>query len=63
MCIRDSHEVKEKIDSHDIVLKYIPGVENPSDLLTRPLPRAAHDKHMASILRDENFVWSPDAKG
>ena len=60
---RAFHEVKEKIDSHDIVLKYIPGVENPSDLLTRPLPRAAHDKHMASILRDENFVWSPEAKG
>ena len=52
------HEVKELVDSSDIQLIHIPGVDNPADILTKPLHRSAHEKHTSTILRDDSSTWS-----
>ena len=35
-----------------IKLKHVPGTENTSDLLTKPLPRVTFAKHREALLRD-----------
>ena len=50
------HEIKEKVDEGTISLIHIPGTENPADLLTKPLPRETHEKHMNVILGDKSFT-------
>ena len=50
------NEIKEKVDDKEISLFHIPGAENPSDILTKPLPRVTHNKHMDTVLNDSSFV-------
>jgi len=50
------NEIKEKVDDKEISLFHIPGTENPSDILTKPLPRVTHNKHMDTVLNDSSFV-------
>ena len=50
------HEVKEKIDDGSISVDHLPGVDNPSDLLTKPLPRDDHERHTNTFLCDKDFI-------
>ena len=46
----DFYEAKEMIDSGVIVLRHVPGDDNTSDILTKPLPGPAFEKHARSLL-------------
>ena len=56
------HSVLEAKQAGDIDLNHVPGVKNPSDLLTKSLPRdGGHDKHTDFILADRGLehLWTP----
>jgi hypothetical protein len=52
--------IKEKIGDNDVYLVHIPGVENPADLLTKPLPGPAHKLHTSFILNEVSnpYKWA-----
>jgi hypothetical protein len=52
--------IKEKIGDNDVFLVHIPGVENPADLLTKPLPGPAHKLHTSFILNEvaNPYKWA-----
>ena len=54
--MRDFHEVKEAVDSGLVRLQHVPGVDNPSDVLTKALDRKTHEKHTNFILNDKGAV-------
>ena len=35
-----------------MLIRKIPGEDNPADLLTKSLPRGTHEKHTAFVLQD-----------
>ena len=45
-------EVKEAVDNSIVVFHHVPGVDNTSDILTKPLPRPAFSKHRDTMLND-----------
>ena len=46
------HFIRDCVNRHLINVKHIPGVENPSDLLTKPLERVTHEKWLHLIRLD-----------
>ena len=52
------HSVKEAVVEGAVVLRHVPGTENTSDLLTKPLPRVTFEKHCESLLRDRQNAKS-----
>ena len=45
----DVLKTRERIESGEMVIKYIESAENVADILTKALPQATHDKHVASM--------------
>ena len=43
------HYVRTAIENSLISLSYIPTTENPADLLTKPLPRDLHERHVSQL--------------
>ena len=54
MCIRDSpwYVVKEYLVNKVIELRFFDGADNTPDVLTRPLAKVVHEKHVANLLMD-----------
>ena len=53
-------ELKELLIQDLISVEHIPGLENPSDICTKCLPRGLHEKHTNFIFNDvgtEELVW------
>lgn len=40
------HFIREVIDSGQVTISYVPTENNPADILTKPLARDAHERHM-----------------
>ena len=54
-------EIKELIKNRMIEVDHIPGLENPSDICTKTLPRNLHQKHCDFIFNDirtEDLEWT-----
>ncbi len=43
------HFVRERRAAGQILFKWVPGVDNPSDILTKPLNRKEHEKHCFTL--------------
>ena len=53
-------ELKELLIQDLISVEHIPGLENPSDICTKCLPRGLHEKHTNFIFNDvgtEELAW------
>ena len=48
ICVR-AHSVHECFETGLVTLVRIPGVDNPADILTKPLPADAHARHTATL--------------
>ena len=46
------HEVLGAVTGGKVILSHVPGADNASDILTKPLDRHTHEKHTASLLND-----------
>ena len=44
-----AHSVHKQIDAGLLDLVRIPGVDNPADILTKPLPAEVHARHTATL--------------
>ena len=54
-----AHFIRDCVNNGVINVHHIPGVENPSDLLTKPLDRIVHDKWLSTLrlnVNQENVV-------
>ena len=47
-------EVKEAVDNNIVVFYHVPGVDNTSGILTKPLPKPAFSKHRDTMLNDKS---------
>ena len=45
-------EVKEYLVNKVIELRFVEGVDNTADVLTKPLVKVVHEKHVANLLMD-----------
>jgi ribonuclease HI len=43
------HFVRERRAAGQVNFRWVPGKDNPSDILTKPLPRDAHEKHCKTL--------------
>jgi ribonuclease HI len=57
------YEVKDLITKGKIVVHHIPGVDNPADILTKPLPRETFEKHRLTLLNNHFQVNSELSSG
>ena len=46
------YEVKEYLVNKVIELRFVEGVDNTADVLTKPLVKVVHEKHVANLLMD-----------
>ncbi len=46
------YEVKEYLVNKVIELHFVEGTENTADVLTKPLAKVVHEKHVANLLMD-----------
>ena len=46
------YEVKEYLDNKVIDLRFVEGTDNTADVLTKPLAKVVHEKHVANLLMD-----------
>jgi len=49
-----AHFIRDCVNRQLIDIHHIPGIDNPSDLLTKPLPRATHNKWLVHIRLDQD---------
>ena len=47
------YEVKEYLVGGAIELRFVEGTENTADVLTKPLVKVTHEKHVANLLKDQ----------
>lgn len=48
------YEVKEYLIGNLIELRFVDGVDNTADVLTKPLVKVVHEKHVANLLMDRD---------
>jgi hypothetical protein len=47
-----AHFIRDCVNRHLIKVQHIPGVDNPTDLLTKPLAKIIHQKWLVRIHLD-----------
>ena len=46
------HYLKELVTENKIVIKYIPGADNPADILSKPVTQAQFKKHIHKLVTE-----------
>ena len=53
------HFVREQVEANTVTLKYLPTQQMPADILTKPIPRDAHVRHVKTLGLKEGRAWKP----
>ncbi len=43
------HFIREHVNNEDIIIIHVPTENNIADILTKPLPRGTHQRHLVSL--------------